>query len=197
VAKGALNKVSKGKYFKPRRSMFGILNPSVSEITKDFLEKNGKVIGYITGPAAFASMGLTSQITTSILVGSNKYRRPVTRGNSTISFFLQLNPINEENIPLLRILDASKLINVIPGTTIDENVDRIGNIISKLSKEEQERLCILAEQYPPRVRSLLGAILENINASTYSLMDTLNGVTTYKLPVSYRVLPTKRNWNII
>ena len=43
---------------------------------------------YITGTAAFASMGLTTQISSSILVGTNKYRRPITRNGVKISFLL-------------------------------------------------------------------------------------------------------------
>ena len=37
VAKGELKKLSKGRYYKPRKTMFGILKPSASEIAKDFL----------------------------------------------------------------------------------------------------------------------------------------------------------------
>ena len=39
VHQGSLNKISKGKYYKPRKSIFGSLKPSPEEITKDFLEK--------------------------------------------------------------------------------------------------------------------------------------------------------------
>ena len=35
---GELQKVSKGKYYKPRKTMFGELKPADSEIVKDFLE---------------------------------------------------------------------------------------------------------------------------------------------------------------
>ena len=62
VAKGELEKISKGRYYKPRKTMFGTLKPAPSEIAKDFLEKEGQLIGYITGTAAFAMMGLTTQI---------------------------------------------------------------------------------------------------------------------------------------
>ena len=58
---GTLQRLSKGKYYKPRKTIFGTLKPVPEEITKDFLEKNGKLVGYITGNSAFASMGLTTQ----------------------------------------------------------------------------------------------------------------------------------------
>jgi transposase len=52
------------------------------------LEKNGKIIGYITGVSAFASMGFTTQIASSIMIGTNRYRRPLSRGGYDISLLL-------------------------------------------------------------------------------------------------------------
>ena len=66
VIAGELCKVSKGKYYKPQETLLGRIKPANTEIVKDFLEKDGKIIGYITGPQAFATMGLTSQISSSI-----------------------------------------------------------------------------------------------------------------------------------
>ena len=197
VAKGELEKISKGRYYKPRKTMFGTLRPAPSEIAKDFLEKEGQLIGYITGTAAFAMMGLTTQITSSIMIGSNKYRRPLKRREYNISFLLQPNQINEKNIPLLRILDAIRLIREIPAVTPNECIIRLAQLITSLSKKDQEELCALAELYTPYVRALLGAIMEMNNMDTYNLKTSLSGVTKYKLPISDGVLPTKQNWNIL
>ena len=62
VLQGELQKIAKGKYYIPKKTIFGNLKPADSELVKDFLEQNGKIVGYITGTAAFASMGLTTQI---------------------------------------------------------------------------------------------------------------------------------------
>lgn len=197
VADGSIQKVSKGRYYKEKQTVFGTLKPPVMEVIKDFLERNGKLTGYITGTAAFAKMGLTTQITSAITIGTNKYRRPLKRGEYPVSFIVQPNPITEENIPLLRILDAIKLIREIPATSPDDSVRGIGRLISALSADERKRLAALAEGYTPYVRALLGAILEYIGADTFGLRDTLNGITTYKLPVSAQALPTKSTWNIV
>lgn len=197
VSDGQIQKIAKGKYYKPKKTIFGTLKPSVMEVVKDLLERNGKLTGYITGTAAFAQMGLTTQITSAVTIGTNKYRRPLKRGEYTVSFIVQPNAITEENIPLLRILDAIKLIRKIPATSPDDCVTGIGLLIKALTESDRERLATLAENYPPNVRALLGAILEYINADTFGLRATLNGVTTYKLPVSEQVLPTKSSWNIV
>ena len=173
------------------------MKPTDSELVKDFLEQNGNVVGYITGTTAFASMGLTTQISSSILIGTNKYRRPITRNGVKVSFLLQENPITSSNIPLLRILDALRLIKEIPATSPDECVANIRKAIDALSKEQKLELAELSLAYTPYVRALLGAIYESMGLETESISKTLNGVTSYKLPISDKVLSNKRNWNII
>lgn len=64
---GVIKRVSKGRYYKPRTSRFGELLPPEKEIVRDFLEKDGNTIGYITGTRAFASLALTTQISSVIM----------------------------------------------------------------------------------------------------------------------------------
>ena len=197
VLQGELQKIAKGKYYIPKKTIFGNLKPADSELVKDFLEQNGKIVGYITGTTAFAAMGLTTQISSSVLVGTNKYRRPITRNGVKISFLLQENAITSSNIPLLRILDALRLIKDIPATSPDECVANIYKAINALSKKQKQELAELSLAYTPYVRALLGAIYENMELETETVSKTLNGVTSYKLPISDKVLANKRNWNII
>ncbi len=197
VANGTIKKVSKGKYYKPQQTIFGELKPVGIELVKDLLERNGQLAGYITGTAAFAQMGLTTQISSLITIGTNKYRRPTRRGDYRVTFLLQPNTITEANIPLLRTLDALKLIKEIPATTPDESIKVLCERIRTMSADEQENLAELAKGYAPSVRALLGATLESIGAETFGLRSTLNGVTTYKIPISSEALPTKSNWNIV
>ena len=198
VDQGTLQRLSKGKYYKPRKTVFGTLKPATEEITKDFLMKNGKLVGYITGNRAFALMGLTTQITSSILIGTSRYRHPLTRGDCVISFLQQYNPITEENIPLLRILDALKCVREIPANSPDSVVTQLGGLIRALSKTEQGKLIELAVNYTSYVRALLGAIMEQNNIDGAGLLKKyLNGTTNYKLSISEQALPNKKNWNIL
>lgn len=197
VSSGDIKKVSKGKYYKPKQTMFGELKPDINELVKEFLERDGQLTGYITGTTAFAQMGLTTQISSKIIIGTNKYRNPLKRGEYTVSFLLQPNAITGENIPFLRILDALKLLKQIPAATPDEVIVTISEQIKKITVEQQKTLVGLAMNYAPYVRALLGAVLEGIGAETYELRSTLSGVTTYKIPVSNKALPTKSKWNIV
>ncbi len=197
VFQGELQKVAKGRYYIPKNTIFGKLKPSDSELVKEFLERDGKTVGYITGTAAFASIGLTTQISSSILIGTNKYRRPITRGGLKISFLLQENVITQSNIPLLRILDAMRLIKKIPASSPDESVKKVCSTIKALPDDKKKKLAKLALTYTPYVRALLGAIYENMGYDTGVISRSLNGLTSYKLSVSDKVLSNKRNWNIL
>ena len=196
---GELMKLSKGKFYKPRKTQFGILKPSVYQIAKDYIERDGKLIGYITGYSAYNALGLTTQISSYIQIGTNKYRRAVKREKYTISFILQPNPITRKNIEVLRILDAIRFIREIPGTSPDEACLRLKEIIKELDDEQKKILVKCTLQYTSYVRALCGAILENTGCDKELLgiiRKSLNGITEYKLPLSASVLPTKQNWKI-
>lgn len=197
VTSGQLHKVAKGRYYKPRETRFGTLRPSVVEIVKDLLEQGGQIVGYITGTTAFSQMGLTTQISSVITIGTRKYRRAIERGGHRITFVTQSNEITEENIPLLRLLDAIKMMREIPATSPDECIQVIISLIGALTPAERAKLLTLAMGYAPYVRATLGAILDILGDDTTALRSTLNGVTTYKLPITMQTLPTKSEWNII
>lgn len=199
VKSGKISKLAKGRFYKPRKSQFGELKPSAYQIAKDYIERDGKIIGYITGHSAYNALGLTTQISSYIHIGTNKSRRSVRREKYTISFILQQNTITRKNIDILRILDAVRFIREIPATTPDEACLRLKEIIRNLNDGQKEMLVKCLMKYTNYVRALCGAILEDIGCDA-SMLETvrksLNGVTEYKLPISMTVLPTKQNWKI-
>ena len=38
VAEGIIAKISKGRFYKPKKSVFGMLKPKLEEVVKDFLQ---------------------------------------------------------------------------------------------------------------------------------------------------------------
>ena len=196
VADGSLRKVGKGKFYKPVVSRLGEMPPMIEQLTKDLLFKDGEHIGYITGTPAFSQMGLTTQISSKIIVGASQYRRPLKRGGYDISFTLQPNEITDSSIPLLRMLDALKSIKKIPAASPDDIVRNIRVLLEKQSNEERSRLISYSKKYAPAVRALLGAILESIGQFDGLLKKSLNPFTKYAIGISENVLPNKSNWNI-
>lgn len=197
--RGEIAKLTNGKYYKPRQTIFGALMPSPAQIAKEFLVKDGEIIGYLTGASAFSQYSLTTQISSKLQIGTNTYRQPLVRGGYTISFVVQPNAITRDNIELLKILDCLRFIKEIPGTTTAVACQRMMCVIAELSDDEKRLLVSYALKYTSYVRALLGAILEAAQCGrelTEPLQQSLSGVSKYKFAIPIEVLPTKENWNI-
>ncbi|MEG1522195.1 MAG: DUF6088 family protein [Bacteroidales bacterium] len=191
-------RLSKGKYYKPEDSEFGSLKPSLEQSVKDLLEKEDKIIGYLTGYSIYNKLGLTTQVSNTIQIGRKEMRPAFKREYYTISFVNQKNTITKENIPLLQILDAIRYIKQIPDTTIESSCKRFVSIIASLSESEQKLLIKLSQKYPPATRALIGAIFDELKISdlSESIFRTLNPITKYKIPEVAQVLSTAAKWNI-
>lgn len=198
VKSGMIAKAGRGKYYKPHKSVFGNIGPSSDEIVKDLMYDRGVQTGYITGYTVWNQMGLTSQISNIIIIGTSRRRDSIKRANYEIRFIMQPNKISLNSIPLLQILDSIKLIKQIPDTTIDQSVRIIKKHISNLDEKKLSTLVNLAIKYPPRVRALLGAILESTDNLQYSstLKNTLNPSSTYAIGLQASTDINLNNWNI-
>ncbi|MEO0333756.1 MAG: hypothetical protein AAF223_19125, partial [Bacteroidota bacterium] len=163
------------------------------------LEEDGKIIGYLTGYSIYNQLGLTTQLSNLIQIGSNKVRPALKRERYTISFIRQRNTITKENIPLLQLLDAIRYIKKIPDTTLPSACRRLLVLVGELSESEEKTIVRLSQKYPPATRALLGAILDQLGRAKYltTLRNSLNPITQYKLKGAEEVLTTTENWNIV
>jgi len=198
VATGYLRKLSKGRFYKPQKSRFGELPPDTYQVVKDLIQKNGSLIGYITGYSVFNDFALTTQVSAILEIGMRKEKKAIVRGIYRIRFIRQENTITKENIPLLRLLDCLRFFKNIPDTTPDNACKRLIYLIGKLDEQEISKIKKLVLKYTPQAIALLGAIFEIIKPQedTNLLFKKLNPITVYKLGISDKVLPTQKKWNI-
>lgn len=199
VKDGTLVKIANGKYYRPRTSILGPVPPSTEELVKDLLYDDGKLVGYLTDYSIWDSMGLTSQFSSTIFIGLNRRKDPTTRDGREIRFVLQQNEISEQNVNLLQILDTIKFIKKIPDTTIEKTITRLREIFTNLDDKELVSLAELSRKYPPRVRAIVGAIMEAIGKHSIaaSIKNTLNPLTEYRIGIDQSILPSLSNWNIV
>ena len=199
VESGKISKLAKGKYFKPEKTPFGVLQPSQEQIVKDLLEEDGKTVGYLTGYSVFNKLGLTAQVSNVIQIGKNETRPKFKRERYTISFIKQKNTVTKKNIPLLQLLDSIKYIKKIPDTNIKTSCLRFLEIFKELNLDDKKELIRLSLKYPPSTRALVGALLDEIqeNSITFSLKESLNPITKYELFNANEVLTKTSDWNIL
>ncbi|MDR2384168.1 MAG: DUF6088 family protein [Tannerella sp.] len=198
VAEGVLCKLSKGRFYKPQIHEFGELPLDIYQTVKDLLEKDGKVIGYLTGYSAFNDLKLTAQVPSVLQIGMRREKKALVRGTYRISFIRQENAITKENIPLLRLLDCLRFFKIIPDITPDSTCQRLLHLLKELDEQQIAKIKKLALKYTPQTIALLGAMLEVLypNEDTAALFKKLNPMTVYKLSISQNILPTQKRWRI-
>ncbi len=198
IKKGIIKRVSPGQFFKPKKTVFGVLLPNDEEILKPYLFKNGKRIAYITGTSLYNKLGLTTQIPQVTKIASREKEVKVNKANLKIKPAKSYVDVTSKNYQYLEILDAIKDFNKIPDLDIENGIKVLLNILQKLKKEDIERLVKYSLKYPPRTRALLGALLEKngIKDNLEKLQESLNPLSEYLFGIKKDSLPTVENWKI-
>lgn len=198
VDAGKIVRLSKGRFYKPEPSPFGVLPPGPDEVVKDLLESGGRVTGYLTGLSVYNRLKLSTQVGRVVQIGRNEVRPPLRRGVYRIVFLKQKNRITPENIPLLQLLDCIRQVKKIPGTSVEDACVRLRALVAERTEDDRRTLVRLAMKYPPSTRALLGALLGEPEDGELSvrLMESLNSLTTYCVPGAGRVLKDVGVWRI-
>jgi hypothetical protein len=197
--KGVIKKVSKGVFYKPEQTVFGELKPDLSELLRSYLFENGKRIAYETGTSLYNRMGLTTQLAFRIKIASRGKRININRGTLKADAVKSYAEVTDSNYETLGILDAFKDMKRIPDCSETQAVSRLSAIVKKLNDKQIASLIKYALLYPPRVRALVGAILENNGSKLRGLENlkaSINPLTTIKLGLKETDLPNISKWYI-
>jgi hypothetical protein len=197
--KGTIKKVSKGIFYKPQLTILGPLGPDYNAMLNDFLFENGKRVAYITGGELYNQLNLTTQNYFRTKIATNKSRKKIEIGWIKATTVKAYVDVTDENFELLGILDAIKDIKNIADTPTATVFKILAGIIVKLNKDKIENLIALCMNYPPRVRALVGFIIENKFGAEFNLNDlkkSLNPATIYKLNIKENEFANINNWNI-
>jgi len=198
IAKGVIKRVSTGVFYKPKKTVFGELKPNEEEILKHYLFEKGKRIAYITGTSLYNRLGLTTQVPKSIKIASRDKRIAVSNGNVKASPVKSYVDVTDQNFYLLELLDSLKDFKKIPDLDKSSAIKILLTKLREINSTETKLLIKCGLAYPPRVRSFLGALLENINTESdlTTLKTSLNPLSEYEYGISEKQLATVENWNI-
>lgn len=194
---GIIQRISKGKYYKPKQGRFGKLPPSDEEVINSYL-RSSKSKGYVTGLRAFNQMGLTTQVPNTITIASEGSAKKIKVKNINIEFVPLKQKVLKSETKFAQLLDALENIKKIPDTVPDDVVSYSKDYIAKLQRKEQGKIARLAQKYRPRTRAIVGALLKELGnwEDAFKLKETLNSMSTYKIGLSNDVLKDKANWKI-
>lgn len=196
-SKGAIKRLSKGKYYKPKKGMFGELPPSDDEVLRSYMKTMGNT--YITGLQAFNKMGLTTQVPNVVTLAGKGSSRKIKVKNMTIEVFEQKSSVESDDIWFYQMLDALDKIKKIPDTTPDDVVAYTIKSVSELKKKEKQKLAQLATERRPRTKALLGAVFQVLGdiEEASLLKKTLNPLSSYRVGILKSILDNKAEWKII
>lgn len=134
-----------------------------------------------------------------IKIASRKKRININRENLKADAVKSYTEVTDSNYEILGVLDAFKDIKTIPDCSIVQAIKRLSSIVNELNDKQTKSFIKYALMYPPRVRALAGAVLENLGKTSKGieqLKESLNPLTTIKLGVNKGELPNQSNWYI-
>lgn len=186
--KGAVVRVEKGTYFRPKPSLIGLKHRPLAHQEKlEFISKELK--GYITGPYIFNQMQLTEQVPMIVTVATPKPVRKFEKMNVRVECVKSyVENLDSVNLYHLRLLDAIKSIREVPGTTPSDVYERLMNFHFKnLQKQDLMTINKLALKYPPRVRRIMVDICRDLGYKEESIIlsKTINSNTHFKTTFKY------------
>lgn len=199
IKKDLIKRVSTGVFYKPKQTIFGELMPREEELLKNYLFDNDKRIAYITGLSLYNKLGLTTQVPKTIKIASRDKRIFASIGNIKGKPVKSYIDVSDKNYYILEILDALKDFKQIPDMDKKSGLLLLADRIKKWDKKDKTLLIKYALKYPPRVRAILGAILENFitTEDVKPLKESLNPLSQYEYNITETLLPNAKNWNII
>lgn len=199
IKKEVIKRVSTGVFYKPKQTIFGALMPREEELLKNYLFDNDKRIAYITGLSLYNKLGLTTQVPKTIKIASRDKRIFASIGNIKGKPVKSYIDVSDKNYYILEILDALKDFKQIPDMDKKSGLLLLADRIKKWEKKDKTLLIKYALKYPPRVRAIVGAILENFITSedVKPLKESLNPLSQYEYNIVETILPNAKNWNII
>ncbi len=196
---GQIVRLSRGKYYKPQQSVFGVLKPDENQLIRSLTQVGDKTIGYVTGLTAFNALGLTSQVSNTLIIarGSNQPAKEIL--GYKVRFVKRDFQFSRDDVKLLQILDALKDIKSIPDTSVNESLKILIASLRKLEVNELKRMIRISLKYPPSTRALVGAIIENkfSEIRIVSLYKSLNPLSKYRFRIDSELLPNQLKWNIV
>lgn len=198
VSDGQVKRLSKGRFYKPKKGIFGELKPSDSELLKSILYKDGRLRGYVTGTALFNQLGLTTQLPRTITIAIEGGRQLKDFGSLRAKLIKSRAPVKDSDVVLLQYLDVLSDINYIPDADTNVALASMAKRFSVLDDKQIKRTKKLAiNYYSAKVTALTGFLLEYTGKdSTRSLKKALNPLTRFKIGLKKEQWPQSLTWNI-
>ncbi|TPG29790.1 DUF6088 family protein [Flavobacterium pectinovorum] len=198
TSKGIVKRARKGYYYKPKVSVFGEQKPREEALLGLYLYEDSRQTAYITGTRLYNRLGLTTQVPNSVRVASHDRQIKGRAGSVLVKPAKSYVKVTPDKIRYLEILDVMKDFNSIPDMQAKDGLAYLKKEIGRLKNDEIKKLVSYGILYPPKVRALLGAVLEDTKKEGHlkKLKASINPSSRYQFSITVKLLPTINLWNI-
>lgn len=198
VETGRLQRVEKGRFYKPRKGALGDVPVSDEERLRDALYRNGQRVGYVTGPALYNRLGLTTQMPKTVAVAVNRATQIKDLGTLRLKLLSRRAPISDSTVPLLEILDILRDARKVQEANVERVIQEMTKRLTELTPAQLKKLQRIAlDYYNPGTRALLGMLLTRCQIEVLlALKASLNPTTRFDLGIDPDKWPEARAWNI-
>lgn len=198
VETGRLQRVEKGRFYKPRKGALGDVPVSDQERLRDALYRNGRRVGYVTGTALYNRLGLTTQMPKTVAVAVNRATQIKDLGTVRLKLLTRRAPISASTVPLLEILDILRDARKVPGANGERVIQEMAKRLTELKPTESKKLQRFAlDYYNPGTRALLGMLLTRCQIEVLpALKASLNPTSRFDLGMDPDEWPECQAWNI-
>ena len=198
VENGRLKRVEKGRFYRPRKGVLGSMPVSDEALLQDLLYRNGRRCGYVTGPALYNRLGLTTQVPKTIAVATNRAAQTKEYGTIRIKLVPRRAPISDSTVPLLETLDALRDARKMPDAGAGRVLKVLGKVLlgyTPARRKELQRLAV--DYYNACTRALLGMLLtRNGQEVLPTLRASINPTTRFNLGIDPGNWPEAGAWNL-
>jgi hypothetical protein len=121
-------------------------------------------------------------------------------GNIVIKPAKSYVKVTADTVKYLELLDVIKDLNTIPDLQKSDGLIYLKKVIYNFETTEIKKLITCGVAYPPKVRALLGALLEAMNVDTTKLSllkKSINPSSSYEYGITPKMLSTVISWNIV
>lgn len=193
-----ITRVAKGRYCKPKQGVLGLRKPTDKELIRDMLYRDGRLRGYVTGPALYNRLGLTTQIPKTITIALNGARQEKDFGTIRIKSVPSRAPVKKIDVPLLQYLDALRDVKNVPDADPEDVLEILAGQLAVLAEADVSRLQRLAlNYYNAATRALLGLLLtRNGQQVDARLRASLNPLTRFSIGLDEDAWVDKKDWYI-
>ena len=193
-----LKRMAKGRFYIPLKGVLGDMPVSDGARMRDVLYRNGQRCGYVTGPALYNRLGLTTQVPKTIMVATNRAAQTKDFGTIRLKLVTRRAPISDSTVPLLEILDTLRDAKKVPDAGVRRVIDTMAKRVKGLTTVELRKLQRLAVDYfNAGTRAMLGFLLtRNGQEILPALRTSINPSTHFNLGVDAGDWPEARAWNI-